>query len=507
MSSISLDPDDYSLEDTFHLFGLGDSATSLQISSAADAIIKQATSDNNEKLASFITKLKKRAIQENAAASEKSAYPSQHGDDPSVQNLWLHENRSQNNQNQREKITDRQQQVQIFESNDSHSVLGRNHLGVSNTHDIPVVQGTINPNLKNVISRMVCIDSQFRQNILPFAKNSITTPTINTDYTLDLSDPLKNVLSIRLNSVHIPTTWYTFSKSLGNTCFLLNDKQVELPEGNYTHDKLVAALTTLLTNVGATVTIDAATNKLKITVTTQFKLTFYRPDGLGCGGCGSSTFINNHIGWHLGFRIEPNETGTISKTFIPTEPPAIGVMSDVPVNIYGPRYFILAVDDFNQNHLNKGLVNIIDGTTKLSLPEYYTPDISCSNTAPQPFPYNNTKSQVTPQNPRKLTQAQLYSINEILLNQKTPNLRAPGPTTTNTLGIIPLKNISSLRTSTPPSPLIDTGSSLQTNKREYFGPVNIERMRVRLFDDKGHLVNLNDNDWSFTLTVEQLYQY
>jgi hypothetical protein len=30
---------------------------------------------------------------------------------------------------------------------------------------------------------------------------------------------------------------------------------------------------------------------------------------------------------------------------------------------------------------------------------------------------------------------------------------------------------------------------------------------VRLLDDKGNLVNLNDNDWSFSLIVEQLYQY
>jgi len=30
---------------------------------------------------------------------------------------------------------------------------------------------------------------------------------------------------------------------------------------------------------------------------------------------------------------------------------------------------------------------------------------------------------------------------------------------------------------------------------------------VRLLDDKGNLVNLHDVDWSFTLLIEQLYQY
>ena len=111
------------------------------------------------------------------------------------------------------------------------------------------------------------------------------------------------------------------------------------------------------------------------------------------------------------------------------------------------------------------------------------------------------------QNPRKLTKAQLYSVNEIILNRSVPNLRAPGPTTTNTLATIPLKGISALRNATPPEPFVEAGIALQTNKREYFGPVNIERLRVRLLDDKGNIVDLNDNDWSFTMIVDQLYQY
>ena len=96
-------------------------------------------------------------------------------------------------------------------------------------------------------------------------------------------------------------------------------------------------------------------------------------------------------------------------------------------------------------------------------------------------------------------------INEILINRNTPKLRFPGPTTSDVLGIIPLKNIQRLRERG--EPYIEFGGSLQTNKRIYFGPVNIERLRVRLVDDKGNLVNLHDNDWSFTLQVEQLYQY
>ena len=56
-------------------------------------------------------------------------------------------------------------------------------------------------------------------------------------------------------------------------------------------------------------------------------------------------------------------------------------------------------------------------------------------------------------------------------------------------------------------PFIISGEDLHANERSYFGPVDIERMRVKLMDDKGNLVNLHGVDWSFTLIIEQLYQY
>ena len=106
--------------------------------------------------------------------------------------------------------------------------------------------------------------------------------------------------------------------------------------------------------------------------------------------------------------------------------------------------------------------------------------------------------------PRTLTQAQLYSTNEILANRKVAlNNRTIGPTNSDIFALIPLSGITNLR----PDPYVVFGPPLQDSTRTYFGPVNIDRMRVRLLDDKGNLVNLNDNDWSFSLSVEQLYQY
>lgn len=43
--------------------------------------------------------------------------------------------------------------------------------------------------------------------------------------------------------------------------------------------------------------------------------------------------------------------------------------------------------------------------------------------------------------------------------------------------------------------------------RTYFGPIDIQRMKISLIDEFGNAVNLHNLDWSLTLTYEQLYEY
>lgn len=52
----------------------------------------------------------------------------------------------------------------------------------------------------------------------------------------------------------------------------------------------------------------------------------------------------------------------------------------------------------------------------------------------------------------------------------------------------------------------DPGLSNQLNRtREYFGPVNIDRLRISLLDEYGRELELNNMDWSMTLVFEHLY--
>ena len=41
--------------------------------------------------------------------------------------------------------------------------------------------------------------------------------------------------------------------------------------------------------------------------------------------------------------------------------------------------------------------------------------------------------------------------------------------------------------------------------REYFGPVNIDRLHISLLDEYGRELELNNMDWSMTLVFEHLY--
>jgi hypothetical protein len=68
----------------------------------------------------------------------------------------------------------------------------------------------------------------------------------------------------------------------------------------------------------------------------------------------------------------------------------------------------------------------------------------------------------------------------------------------NILGIIPIN--SNLFTTT-----FDNNSNFIYKKREYFGPVDISRINIRLLNQKGNLVNLHESDFSFSLQVKTIY--
>jgi hypothetical protein len=49
-----------------------------------------------------------------------------------------------------------------------------------------------------------------------------------------------------------------------------------------------------------------------------------------------------------------------------------------------------------------------------------------------------------------------------------------------------------------------TSNAINREKR-YFGPVNIQKLKITLYDDLGRVLDLNNMDWSLELAFECVY--
>jgi hypothetical protein len=53
--------------------------------------------------------------------------------------------------------------------------------------------------------------------------------------------------------------------------------------------------------------------------------------------------------------------------------------------------------------------------------------------------------------------------------------------------------------------LMENDLNVVTEPRVYFGPVDIQKIRVRLYDDKGNILQMNNSNFSFCLVFKMLY--
>ena len=499
----------YTYAELLIILDLDDATDTGLIVKKTNAYIEKYTRERNDKMIIFFNEIQAKLLdyaKQLATSGEDAEYePAQKQTQKWINNI---ESLPQSDKVQVDKVTDRLQKIGIYSNN--HVPMNREQLGVNNTFDLPVAQdGKLNPTLKNTTQRLIVLDSFFRQ------ESSGTS--ISTDYTLDLSDHLTDVLSLRLWSVEIPLTYYVIDVNYGNTCFWISDGinniPISIPSGNYTATSLVTALNDAFAAAGFTFTspvIPVSYNSSNYKITMKLnggtykspviftinsittRLIFFDPTiTLQCETTcvQHGLYLNQTLGWLMGYH---NSIGTI-----PVD--ASGNTADSVLDLNRPRYFILVLDDYNQNHLNNGLVSITEPSKVVKLPSYYSPD--------QPYICEPSQfgpvAQLTQSSPRTLTQSQLYTINEILKNNvNNMELRAKAPTTTDVFAIIPIKQAQN-----GGALYVDFSGQLQDNRRTYFGPVDIERMRIRLLNDKGNVVNLNGADWAITIISENLYQY
>jgi len=539
--NIDTNINNYTLSELLLILDLNSESDIDEIKDASDYFISKYDKKKDPKMTNFFRDVKSKLlnyygdlINENDNEPNDAEFtPSQIQTSNWIQNQYL----KQSNKTQNNKITERKQKIDVYAN--QHVPMNKEQLGINNNYNVEVAQDVLNPNLKNITSRFINLDSQFRQPTGGVESSS-------TDYTLDLSEPLNNVLSLRLYSVQIPYTWYSVDVYYGNTCFwIIIDENttvtISVPSGNYTPTQFVTELNscfsskgfTNLTIPGTITPVSFNSNNGKITINlynykyngitfntnNTYQIIFFDVTGqLTCGSTNCNQIninnINQTLGWLMGYR-SPYIYLDISGNTAPSL-----------IDLYGPKYLILSIDDYNQNHINNGLVTITELSKNLKLPSYYNPGFPIKCTLPINNLSTNMDSnevdngdllmdklnlsfknipQVLPTAPRILTQAQIYSINEIMKNnERNTNFRSKAPTNSDTFALIPIKHNSQNSTG---DVYVEFGGSLQDNKRIYFGPVNIDRMRVKLLDDKGNVLNMNGVDWSITLIAEILYQY
>ena len=306
---------------------------------------------------------------------------------------------------------------------DSHDIIGRERLSNAKIWQTKnTIQGNKNPIQRDIIKRIVNFDSHFRQILDPSScqclavVDSDCTSQANTDrrlytatnYTIHLNQPLMNVVELELNSVQIPNSWYVFSSDYGtnkikftslNTAHTLYETYtLEILNGNYTPQELEDALnvtgtagsfTNIYLNDATTATalpkadlsgfnlIDFSYNSINnkfyihnrdpsFNVMANFYSSDLSIDACtatlaGFGRVGDGGKVDYNLGWLLGFRDTKKQINSLTR-----------IESISTLDITGPRYFYITLDDFNNNRPNKDLISLVDNqTSSFKLPEYF----------------------------------------------------------------------------------------------------------------------------------------
>jgi hypothetical protein len=316
-----------------------------------------------------------------------------------------------------------------LEESDEHMVQVRPDKPYLSSYPSEFFPGIINPLKKRTIKKNLNIDTRFRENYF-------SSPSTNFNFALPID--FDNVLQMQLTSLELPTTYYNVSKQYGNNFFSItantSTSVVNIPDGNYTYDGIVNIINNQLTNLGApfneivfllNINNNSGSGQMmvgikpppNITTITSLSLNF-QADRFGIDD--RSTPLPLKFGWTLGFRNGIYENN-------------LNYVSEGVVDVTGPRYIYLVVDDHN-NNVNNGFYSAFNS--------------SLLN--------NNILARIS-------LQSRFFDVQ------------------------------------------ISNNLNIVTTPREYFGPVNIKNINIQLLDEYGRVLDINNMDYSFCLTLITAY--
>jgi len=348
-----------------------------------------------------------------------------------AKNIILNENQppNSNHQNKIEDFYNSSYELKTsqLEDKEEHMVQVRPQKPYLSSYPSEFFPGVINPIKKRTIKKNLNIDSKFRENYF-------SNPSSNFNFNLPVN--INDVLQMQLASIELPTTYYVVSKQYGNNFFSItvntSTTVINIPDGNYDQITMMDAINNQLLLAGAPF------NKVSFVINLTNATTGSGQTLVGFNDLSGNTILTLNFqadrngiddrntplplkfGWIIGFR---NGVYTNNLNYV----------SEGVVDVTGPKYMFLAIDDYKNN------VN------------------------------NNFYS----------------AFNSSILNK---NILARISLQANTFNVLEQNNL-----------------NLVTTPREYFGPVDIQILNVQLLDEYGRIVDLNNMDFSFCLTLTTVY--
>lgn len=339
-------------------------------------------------------------------------------------------------------------------------------------------------------NKLININSLFRE--IEYVNSCNSTPTESLDYTdskynssnfpIWLPSPLENVLSMTLKALELPHTFYTISSELKTNVFTIinNDTNtrhvIEILNGNYTTSEIIKQLNYSILNISELngkieFSFDTSTGKCYVynldpSSPLNFDLDFSLPNN-------ESREIFKNLGWILGFR---KSYYSYSKDYL---------FNDSADNI-----------NLSETQRNNNLVNSNYDNSKL----FFNFNTDPFQRSPLPIFPNGYVSEgiIDISGPKYLflmatdfTKGQ--KDNYTSLTSKNTHIPASD--------ILARINIPTIRNQIGFTNLSD----FIPRKREYFGPVKIEKIHFKIIDEFGRNINLNNNDISLLLDFEIAY--
>jgi hypothetical protein len=346
---------------------------------------------------------------------------------------------------------------------EAYKLKANDGLNVADTGGAP--PGIINPIKYTTIKKALNIDSRFRPNYYN---------TSSSDQQINLPYRFENVINMRLASIELPLTYYTISKANGNNIFLLNwdmsgnsyinSMAVTIPDGNYvTNLNTSSGLSSIESVMNAALQNpdNYMNNGTPMSLDPSFNLiyTVDQTSGRSIFAIDASNSLVPNTAYQLAWAVNSDGSPAVNEniTFF------LGWMLGYRVNIY--------VSDSPAGPITTSPAVISEGICYIKGPSYIFVAID---------DYNN-------------------NVNNYYISAYSDSI--------NNRNIIARINLGAIQQSHGSYQTgEDDGFSTQINRsRNYFGPVNIEKLKITLYDEYGRILNLNNMDWSCALMFECLY--